>query len=152
MYVDRDEAGNITGVFKPKQRQGQEYLPDDSIELLLKKAQTAKVAELNIACEADVVNGFVSNALGSGHTYKSSRDDQLNLIGAKAAGTDTPLYCRPDGGEWEWVNHTSAQVQQVLDDGKTIKTALLQQCRTKKAQVLSSATATVSAVEAIIWE
>ncbi|MGO4496434.1 hypothetical protein AB4114_11110 [Paenibacillus sp. 2RAB27] len=45
----------------------------------------AKIAELNAACNAAILAGFTSDALGSPHTYSFDYDSQINLGGIYSA-------------------------------------------------------------------
>lgn len=115
--------------------------------LTLDKIQEKKILELSQACEAEIVSGFTSNALGTTHTYQSDRDDQLNLIGMVTANVDDFFKCH-DGAGWSYKLHTIAQLKQVLTDGKNTKLASLQRFNSLKEQVLSS---TESEIELIVW-
>ena len=107
-----------------------------------------KINEINAAVELAIESGFISNALGADHTYKSDRDDQLNLIGAAQAGVDMPFYCADTTDDWQYRLHTAAQLQTVLTDGAAIKLAFLQQARTLKAQ--AEAATTEAELDAIV--
>lgn len=118
----------------------------------------AKIAALSTACEAAIVSGFTSTALGTSHTYQSDRDDQLNLIGAVSAAADIPFKCADETGAWDYRLHTAAQIRQVLSDGAAVKLSHLQTFGTKKAQVdaiVADATLTDdekrTAINAVVW-
>lgn len=115
----------------------------------LAESKTAKNAEINAACEAAIVGGFASSALGSPHTYDSELEDQLNLIGAVGLGTDLPYRCADAVGVKEFRLHTAAQLKQVAADGAAIKLAALEKAATLKAQVQAAADA--AAVGAVVW-
>lgn len=87
-------------------------------------ARLIKSNEISNSCEAFIVAGFTSNALGTIHTYPSNRDDQLNLSGTIQRSmmvgvliTDNFAFlCRNPEGIWGYVNHTPARIQQVGKD------------------------------------
>lgn len=107
-----------------------------------------KVEELSASCEIEIISGFISNALGTGHLYQSDRDDQLNLLGVQ--GSDGAFKCSVDNGvTWEYVLHTSAQLSTVLSDGRIFKSDLLIKFNTLKTQVV--AVTTQIELDLIIW-
>jgi hypothetical protein len=108
-----------------------------------------KIIELNAACEAKIISGFDSVALGSSYTYQSDRDDQLNLIGVVASGVDQVFKCQDSNGDWDYRPHTIEQLTVVLNDGATRKTSLIIECSTLKAQ--AAAATTKAELDAIVW-
>ena len=106
---------------------------------------------MSLACEQDIINGFESDALGGVYTYQSDRDDQLNLIGMVAAGTDDYFKCSIGISKevWNYELHTATQLKQVLNDGKIIKLQKLQAFATKKTAVNNSTT--VEDIELVEW-
>ena len=123
----------------------------------LAQAQANQVAALRSACDAAIVGGFQSSALGSAHTYPSGTIDQINLMGSVTAsllpgvgsGWSTPFWCADTSSNWSWQNHTAAQIQQAGADGK----AWVVTCQTKLATLTAevAAATTIAAVEAITW-
>lgn len=99
------------------------------------EAAVSRIAVISSACEAAIISGFPSSALGADHTYQSDRDDQLNLIGAVSAAADMLFKCADATGAWAYRLHTAAQLRQVLTDGAAVKLGHLQTFATKKAQV-----------------
>lgn len=61
----------------------------------------------------------------------------------------TPFWCEDAGGNWAWVDHTSAQIQKVGVDGKQAILACMAKNAALAAQV--AAATTVAAVQAITW-
>lgn len=97
--------------------------------------KTAAISSLSAGCEAAITAGFESDALGTVHTYPSTRDDQTNLLGLKVEGADNPLVCF-DGTEWDNRLHTYAQIEQVFSNGVARKLDLIQnQFHSKRAAV-----------------
>lgn len=117
-----------------------------------------KITDLSTACDAAIISGFVSSALGSDHTYQSDRDDQINLIGASSAGVDMPYKCADVNGIWTYRQHTAAQLKQALADGAAAKLGHLQTFTTKKTQVEVIVADSVmtddekrTAIEQVVW-
>lgn len=112
-----------------------------------------KTIEVNRACEAAIVEGFCSAALGEVHKYSSQMEDQLNLNGAILRGLDTLYACRDELGRKDYRPHTFAQVSQVWDDFTEYKLQLLRKALQLK-EVLDQALERddVDALEAVIWE
>lgn len=127
----------------------------------LDELKTSKLSSINTLCEAAIVGGFTSSALGSEHVYQSDRDDQINLMGLVTAGADDLLKCgvvttviEEDGTEietitWEWKQHTAAQLKAVFDDGALFKKQQLIKANTLKAQVAAATTA--EELDGIVW-
>jgi len=119
----------------------------------LKELKASKLSSINTSCEAVIVSGFTSSALGSEHIYQSDRDDQINLMGLVTTGKDDLLKCGVDDGDgnitWEWKQHTVTQLKAVFDDGAAFKMLQLIKANTLKVQI-SSAT-TVEEVNEIVW-
>jgi len=83
-------------------------------------------------------NGFESLALGTPHIYKSHAEAQTDLIGLKACNRDRNVWCSADGGiTWGFVTHTSAQIEQVLNDGADIKELAFTNLMAKKTEILT---------------
>jgi hypothetical protein len=123
--------------------------PPPSDAELLAEAKLVRTAGINTACAAEITGGFVSNALGTPHTYDSDDTDQLNLIGAAGTGVDTLYKCTDAAGFKDFRLHTAAQIKQVLEDGAMVKLLALQKAAVLKAQV--AAAGTVVEVEAVVW-
>ena len=113
--------------------------------------EAIKVAkgEINIACEAAILVGFVSAALGADHTYDSSERDQLNLVGAGNAGVDLPYTCTDANSVKAEVLHTALQIRQVYLDGLAFKSMQLSKARALK-MLIDKAT-TVAKVKKVVW-
>lgn len=128
--------------------------PAPTVAEKLNAAQSAKIAEINAACESAIVSGFTSDALGSTHTYRSRRDDQINLMGAAQSGAATKFKCADSSGVWALRDHTAAQIKQVFADGVARKLALIEQSNalTDQVDAITSDHATpIAAVKAITW-
>ena len=119
----------------------------------LEEIKTSKISEINGKCKQEIVSGFASSALGSEYIYQSEPVDQINLMGVVLVGQDSLFKCgvKDDKGNiiWSYKQHTIAQLQQVLQDGKVHKQGLLQKANTLKTQVANATT--VKDVEAIVW-
>lgn len=110
---------------------GSEWVADESLEK--DYANNKKIEEINYCAEAAIISGFESSALGDKHTYKSDRDDQLNLIGMVTSGNSDFFKCIDEHGVSEYRWHTSEQLIQVLNDGKDVKMDILKRAAELKA-------------------
>lgn len=125
--------------------------------VLLQQAQSAQVSTLRNICQAAIVGGFVSSALGAAHTYPSTLTDQHNLSGSVVASLlpglpstwTTPFWCQNSSGAWIFAEHTVAQIQQVGSDGKAWVIAQQTQLQELQAQVMAATT--IAAVQAVVW-
>lgn len=121
----------------------------------LVEVKKAKIEELKAACRNTIVAGFKSAALGSDHWYDGNIEDQINIMGAAAAGMDLPFRCTPldasgnPTGPKQFFTHTAAQLQQVYQDGVNFKLAQLQKLDGLKTQVEQAATE--AEVNAVSW-
>ncbi len=132
-------------------KETKKYIDDGGIiepEFSFKKLQNTKINQINQFCETAIVSGFKSSALGIEHTYKSDRDDQINLMGLVTTGLDDVCKCS-DGEIWEWKPHTSTQLKEVFDNGIAYKKQMLIKANTYKNQVLSATT--VEEINKIVW-
>jgi hypothetical protein len=109
--------------------------------------------KIDMACEATITAGFISDALGYHHRYSSQLDDQLNLTGAILRGLDMPYACRDEQGVKAYREHTAEQLRQVGDDFTLYKLQLLQHALALKDQLdLAHAAGDLKALEAVTWE
>lgn len=113
-----------------------------SLPRVLSEEQAKKLNEIKQAVAAASETGFVSNALGSDHTYSyssrpSARED---LIGAVTADTDLPFLCTDSKGIKAFRLHTAAQLKQVLRDATGIRLGYLQQAEQLIDQAKSAST------------
>lgn len=118
--------------------------------------RASQSALLSGQCEAEIIGGFSSSALGTAHTYGSQDHDQRNLSDAMSAsltpgladGWTTKLWCA-SGGAWIMADHTAARVQTVHSDWLTFRLAR----QTKLAGLIAQVTAasTADAVLGITW-
>lgn len=119
-----------------------------------------KRKEISDACEAAILAGFESAALGDVHQYPSDRDDQLNLSGTiqrsqlpLAQPTDLyPFKCSLDGGAMVFRPHTAAQIQQVGADAyNAIVNARVKNAQ-RQAQIDAAESASdQKALDAVVW-
>lgn len=120
----------------------------------LAQAKAQQVAGVSAACEASLMGGFISSALGSARTYGSNDNDQRNLLNAglvsqgQAATWKTQLWCAKDG-VWSLADHTAPQVQQVNADWLAFRLSQQSKCTSLAAQI--NAASTVAEVLAINW-
>lgn len=92
----------------------------------LDDVKAEKITALRAACEAEIVSGFASSALGTEHTYPSDMKAQINLMGSVTdslmpnlpSDWQTPFWVRDHAGAWSFKMHNAAQIQQAGRDGK----------------------------------
>ncbi|MBL1321499.1 MAG: hypothetical protein COA63_010640 [Methylophaga sp.] len=117
---------------------------------ILLDAQSIKIDEINILTAAVITGGFISDALGSDHSYQSQQEDQLNLSGLHASGGTWPFKCSNDAGAtWSYINHSNTQFQTAVNHGITHKLGALQTGEILKAQVYAAANQ--AEIDAIVW-
>lgn len=80
----------------------------DSVHLTAYK--DAKIAEFSANTQAEIIDGFDSNALTTPHVYDSEFEDQVNLIGAVATQSDMYYSCREYTNGYQTVNVGGAKV------------------------------------------
>jgi len=117
-------------------------------------AKVAQIALIKASCEAQIVGGFTSSALGSLRGYPSQDTDQRNLQSAVSASVGaaatwaTPIWCA-NAGVWSLTSHSAAQVQQVNADWLAFRVAAQQKYAGLVSQI--NAATSASAVQAIAW-
>lgn len=124
----------------------------------LEDAKALRVALMSRACEAAIVAGFESQALGSVHTYPCKLTDQANLQASVSVAREpglpeswrAPFWCQEPSGEWSYQLHTAEQIRQVGMDGYTATLAKLQRKGLREAAI--AAAQTVAEVEAVVWD
>lgn len=114
----------------------------------LTSAKAAKISILSAECQAYLLAGFTSSALGSVHAYPSQLTDQQNQASVSASGVGGSLWCET-GSVWGFVAHTDEQATQVVADWKTYLNAAQAKLQTLAASV--NAATTVAATQAINW-
>ncbi len=158
------ESGRTDAVMSSAQEivdwvgEGHEILPEDHPVTELEMAATQKIAQLSAACEAHILAGFGSDALGEPHHYPFSERDQLNLHGAvlnaalnvQTPDWTTPLKCGDADEAWSYVMHTPAQTLAVNDDASAFRIAALMK-NAQLAQCVAAAT-TIDEINAIGWD
>ncbi len=128
-----------------------------TVPVPLAQPQAAQIAILRAAAAAAITGGYQSSALGAAHTYPSTTNDQINMLGSVAAsmlpslpaGWTTEFWCADSTGAWAFQPHTAAQIQAAGNDGKAWVTA----CQTKLATLAAEVTAatTLAAVRGVVW-
>lgn len=122
----------------------------------LADAKASKIAEFKALCESTIEAGFTSS---NGHTYRTNRDDQINMIGQKDDLSDGTITVVPwnteDAG---YVNHTPDEWLTVYSEAFNYKKKQLLYYNSLKEKVnaiVVSDTVTeddaVSQVNAITW-
>ena len=124
------------------------YVPDS---VRLPSMQQAKIEEINLACNLEILNGFKSSASGEEHSYKFDEEYQRNfglMIGA--ISVDPSLDSIP----WPTknigiVNHTRSEFIQLYLDGKLFMESKLYRYFSLKEQIL--AMTSIEQIKAIVW-
>jgi hypothetical protein len=116
----------------------------------LPAAKALKSNQIAVNELSTIEGGFASSALGSPHIYPSDKEDQANLVGVLAAGTDRPFVCSADSGvTFDFQLHTHAQLTTVVNNGIDHKMAQIIKRQTQLAQV--EAATTQDELDAIVW-
>jgi hypothetical protein len=99
---------------------------DVTDEFLVQYHKDLKINDFSNRCESDILKGFTSTT--TGHTYRTSRDDQFNMFVEYIMTKDDPnvteiLYKSEDVGEQ--VSHTKEEFEAVIMEGfKHVKDTL----------------------------
>lgn len=116
--------------------------------MLLEKIKARKNAELKQACESAILAGFISS---NGHTYRTNRDDQTNMIGQKdkilADSTISIVQWKTE--DVGYVSHTRDEWLTVYNEAFDHKQQQLFKYDSIKGQV--NACTTYEAIQAIVW-
>lgn len=123
----------------------------------LDEAKATQTANIVADCEAAIVAGFPSSALGQSYSYPCKLTDQANLIASVTASRDpglpaewrAPFWCQDAAGEWSYQLHTAEQIRQVGMDGYTATLTKLQR-KAALEEAIKQAT-TIEQVQAITW-
>ena len=127
-----------------------ENLPytDITETFILEHAKSIKLNILASQCEEDILSGFEAT---NGHTYRTNRDDQVNMIGQY-----NYLLANPDETDVMWktqdagyVDHPRADWLAVYSEGFVAKKNKLYKFDTLKQQVASAKTD--EELVAIVW-
>ena len=155
-----DALSNVPATLQPY------TIPTPTAAEKLAEEQNAKIQALSNAAGAEVVAGFISNALGSTYTYPSQQSDQINLSGAVTASQSpnvsstwgVKFWCADSSGNWALRDHSASQIQQVLTDGVTTRVGISEKLATLSAQIQgitiasgSDGSAEIAQVQAITW-
>ena len=133
-------------------------LPDElknELEVAFANAKAAKIAELNKACDDELLT-FKSSALGEEYTYDLATEDQINYMGLAMANADAFMRCYKVDTNGEIVGykqnlpHTAAQIQAAYKDGANHKIAQIKKCGELKELVEKAST--ISEIQAIKWD
>nr|WP_199065139.1 hypothetical protein [Chromobacterium sp. ASV5] len=136
---------------------GGQFSPPTVATVPLAQAQAAQNQVLQSACQSAITAGFISSALGKPNNYGSLQTDQLNLQTQFAASQSSSppaayfIYCSPTPVQNPpLVQHTQAQMLQVLADLNAWRTAQQQKYAALVLQV--QAAKTVLDVQAVVWK
>lgn len=118
-----------------------------------------QITKITAACQAAIYAGFTSAALGAPYHYPALAQDQANLSFSvlmstlpKAATNPSwvaPFWCADADGNWAYLPHTAAQIQQVGTDAYEAVIAALVRNQQLVQQILNASSDT--AATAINW-
>lgn len=121
-------------------------LPQEAKDNITQSLNDTKLGYLNQAqSKVEGITLFVSDVLGSTHTYDFSMEDQTNLLEAKAyidslGDSDTVgIRCTAENGIKDNYPHTKVQVSKLFNDWYSVKSSILNAFSTFKIE-LGSAT------------
>lgn len=121
-------------------------LPQEAKDNLQTALKDTKLGYLGKAqSRVDSITLFVSDVLGSTHTYDFSLEDQANLLEAKAYidslgdSDSVGIRCTAENGIKDNYPHTKAQVSKLFNDWYSVKSSILNAFSTLKLE-LGSAT------------
>jgi uncharacterized protein YktA (UPF0223 family) len=119
-------------------KEGLKY-SDITDEYILDYHRQLKIDILSEKCDEIIVKGFVS---ANGHTYRTNRDDQLNMVAknVQLLHDETILEVNWKTEDVGYVLHTRAEWLQVYNEGVVHKETNLYKYNTLKAQVASATT------------
>lgn len=124
-------------------------LPQEAKDNIQTALNDTKLGYLNQArSKVEGITLFVSDVLGSTHTYDFSMEDQTNLLEAKAyidslGDSDTVgIRCTAENGIKDNYPHTKAQVSKLFNDWYSVKSSILNAFSTLKIE-LGSATSKI---------
>ena len=121
-------------------------LPQEAKDNIQTALNNTKLGYINQAqSKVEGITLFVSDVLGSTHTYDFSMEDQTNLLEAKAyidalGDSDTVgIRCTAENGIKDNYPHTKVQVSKLFNDWYSVKSSILNAFSTFKIE-LGSAT------------
>lgn len=122
----------------------------------LSDVKIERIAAIASDCEADIVGGFASDALGGTFFYPCKLTDQANLMASVSASREVvepdwraPFWCRDSAGEWSYKPHTADQIRKVGMDGYAATLAKLQRKAMLEAQI--NASENTAQVRSVLW-
>ncbi|OAS17153.1 XkdW family protein [Paenibacillus oryzisoli] len=117
---------------------------------VLNDARTAKINSLNVACNASILAGFTSDALGTDNAYDFAYHDQINL---ESTFNAISAEIHMDNIKWKASgvpqSHTSEQFKLLYADGLAHKNANISKYWELKNAVLSASNA--EDISSISW-
>jgi hypothetical protein len=133
--------------------------PPEPEPLTLDQARAAAAARISQGAAESITGGFVSSALGSPHSYPTSRDWQSNLsssvlsgqVHKDEAGWTTLFPCTDAAGQWAYREHTAAQIMQVGSEFKDHVINVLAVIKVAKDALVNAPDATVAELASINW-
>lgn len=116
-----------------------------------------RIRAITSDCEAAIVAGFASDALGAEFFYPCKLTDQANLMASVNASREAvdpdwraPFWCMDAAGEWSYQLHSGEQIRKVGMDGYATTLAKLQRKAVREAAIMAADSP--EAVAAVVWE
>lgn len=120
-------------------------LPQEAKDNIQTALNDTKIGYINQAkSKVERITLFVSDVLGSTHTYDFSMEDQTNLLEAKAYidslgdSDSVGIRCTAENGIKDNYPHTKAQVSKLFNDWYSVKSSILNAFSTLKIELGSS--------------
>jgi hypothetical protein len=118
-------------------------------DTLLNYHKEIKTSYFSDLCEGDIIKGFVAT---NGHTYRTNRDDQVNMIGQKHELLDdelveTVMWKTEDVG---YISHTREEWLGVYTEAFSHKKSVLFKYNALKQKILDAKTQ--EEIVSIVWE
>lgn len=120
-------------------------LPQEAKDNIKTALNDTKLGYINQAkSKVGGITLFVSDVLGSTHTYDFSMEDQANLLQAKAYidslgdSDSVGIRCTAENGIKDNYPHTKAQVLKLFNDWYSVKSSILNAFSTLKIEIASA--------------
>jgi hypothetical protein len=120
-------------------------------EYILEHHKNLKIGMFSERCEEDIIKGFVSPTTGK--TYRTNRDDQVNMIGKKLAVDSDPsiatVYWRIEETK-EQTPHTREEFLAIYQEGFLHKEGILRKLNNLRNDI--RACTTHAGIIPLVWD
>ena len=149
-----DESLDTLGVTRPTDKELTNAL---NTPASIDEERSLMIELLTDRCARKITGGYISNALGEDHLYPSDETAQRNMMGSFLEALipglpddwTTPFWCANEQRQWQYRDHTAAQIIAAGRAGKAHVIACQSHLATRAAQVMAAKT--VEEVSAITW-